>query len=201
VRTTSDLPPRAAIDITVWRDGAERKLQAKLIVKPPDATPAAAPPATPPPGKKSESDAPPAPGASPQSSYEQFTDLARQQAEKAGAAKPPWIERAEVLWVGIYTSTPIKVIKDPSLATNQRLEADQMTNIQETTTITLKDEIWFGLDARLVGSPDGVNVPVPVEWRYPSPGIRSADGAQKLPRFVCGQHAARRLRVLRLSHR
>jgi hypothetical protein len=55
-----------------------------------------------------------------------------------------------------------------------------MTNIQETTTIPLKDEIWFGLDARLVGSPDGVNVPVTVVWRYPSPGIRSADGAQKL---------------------
>jgi serine protease Do len=121
VRTTSELPPGAAVDITVWREGAERKLQAKLITKPADATPAAQPPTAPPPGKKSESVAP-APGASPQSSYEQFTDLARQQAEKAGAAKPPWIDRAEVLRVGIYTSTPIKVIKDPSLATNQRLE-------------------------------------------------------------------------------
>jgi S1-C subfamily serine protease len=155
VRVVSELAPGTPVDVTVWRGGGERKFQAKLIAKPATAAPAA-PPAATPPGKKSETVTPPAQPAAPS------------------------IERVEILKVGIYTSSPIRVIKDPTMATGQRNEMDQTTLVQETTTIPMKDDIWFGLDAQPVGSPNGANVPMTVVWRYPNPGIRGADGTQKL---------------------
>ncbi len=93
----------------------------------------------------------------------------------------PRVDGAEVVNPGIYSAKVTKRIEDKSISTGNRNVVSEIENIEITTLIPAKVEMFFGLEGTIFGAPKGARIPVKIVWRYPQPGLNNpAGGAAKL---------------------
>jgi hypothetical protein len=86
------------------------------------------------------------------------------------------IDRIEGLKPGILAfGDPPKSIQDKSISTGQRTEAKEIRNVEITTVIPARLNTVFGIECKVIGSPNGASVPVRTVWRYPQPGLTNPD--------------------------
>ncbi|HXW26196.1 MAG TPA: DUF3859 domain-containing protein [Xanthobacteraceae bacterium] len=87
------------------------------------------------------------------------------------AAPAQEIASVSVNQVGIFTVRKTKTIKDPSISTGQRAEAENYDLVQTATTIAGKPGMHFGVGLVAFGTPKGGSAPIMVKWLYPAPGL------------------------------
>ena len=84
------------------------------------------------------------------------------------------IDSLDIVKVGVMkVESKPTTTKSNDISTGMRVDYKEDPHVvTETRTIKVEDEMVFGLEAKLNGSPKGRNIKVKIIWTYPEPGIK-----------------------------
>lgn len=81
------------------------------------------------------------------------------------------VERAEILWVGIYRASIVGTVDQPDTAIGRTNQLGNIVKLENTTTVPARIGINFGFEYRLAGSPEGNSATVRIVVIPPKAGL------------------------------
>ena len=90
------------------------------------------------------------------------------------------VDRVEIVSQGTYRVEVGEATADPDAPTGQISAPATFTLIEATTDIAAGLGVEFGLEYRIVGEPEGVEVPLDFVISYPAPGLMDPDSSEPL---------------------
>jgi len=87
------------------------------------------------------------------------------------AAQKASVERIEILQAGLYTANVVRRDASPGTASGNTAITEGTNFYLQTTQVPARLGIRFGVEYRLIGSPEGERVQLRSVWRIPAPGI------------------------------
>jgi hypothetical protein len=90
-------------------------------------------------------------------------------------AQAPHVDRLDSVRAGIFSYDKLTASEGKDISTGKFVAASGLRIKQVTRNIPAELKTVFGIELRVVGSPNGKKAPITILWRYPDPGIKNPD--------------------------
>jgi Domain of unknown function (DUF3859) len=83
------------------------------------------------------------------------------------------VDRIDIIEKGIYQAETLKQVENSSTALGRTHTVGNIKNVESTTTVPARLGVRFGFRYKLIGSPNGVQVPIKIVTKFPAEGLRN----------------------------
>jgi Domain of unknown function (DUF3859) len=92
------------------------------------------------------------------------------------------VERAEIVWAGLYRASILGTVTQPNTAIGRTNQLGDIEKLETTTTVPVRIGVNFGFEYTLVGAPDGGAATVTVVVVPPKAGLLNPQTQQRVYR-------------------